>query len=237
MFNPLTKQMSVPAFWINLMYQAGFFFSNIRYQWWSSSNCPNEPIRGCEAWCKTTCQNRIVGSSWPWPVHHGYWTDTSHQDGGEKSDAPECNSNWENASFCSLSSFTLTGWESGLAAGPGRLIWDQWSFCCPVYCCGQRARPQCWQGNRFIVQFLSNLSEAQAGCRLSAVTWVQCLFLFPQVNVSGGAISLGHPIGMSGCRVLVTLLHSLQRTGGHKGVASLCIGGGMGIAMCVERVW
>lgn len=57
-----------------------------------------------------------------------------------------------------------------------------------------------------------------------------------KVNVSGGAISLGHPIGMSGCRVLVTLLHALQRTGGHKGVASLCIGGGMGIAMCVERI-
>ncbi|KAG8011352.1 Acetyl-CoA acetyltransferase [Nibea albiflora] len=55
-----------------------------------------------------------------------------------------------------------------------------------------------------------------------------------KVNVSGGAISLGHPIGMSGCRVLVTLLHALQRTGGRKGVASLCIGGGMGIAMCVE---
>lgn len=57
-----------------------------------------------------------------------------------------------------------------------------------------------------------------------------------QVNVSGGAISLGHPIGMSGCRVLVTLLHALQRTGGRKGVASLCIGGGMGIAMCLETV-
>uniref|UniRef100_A0A3P8UBF2 Acetyl-CoA acetyltransferase 2 n=2 Tax=Cynoglossus semilaevis TaxID=244447 RepID=A0A3P8UBF2_CYNSE len=57
-----------------------------------------------------------------------------------------------------------------------------------------------------------------------------------KVNVNGGAISLGHPIGMSGCRVLVTLLHSLQRTGGVKGVVSLCIGGGMGIAMCVERV-
>ncbi|XP_061602480.1 acetyl-CoA acetyltransferase, cytosolic [Cololabis saira] len=57
-----------------------------------------------------------------------------------------------------------------------------------------------------------------------------------KVNVSGGAISLGHPIGMSGCRVLVTLLHALQRTGGKKGVASLCIGGGMGVAMCVERV-
>ncbi|XP_035473410.2 acetyl-CoA acetyltransferase, cytosolic [Scophthalmus maximus] len=57
-----------------------------------------------------------------------------------------------------------------------------------------------------------------------------------KVNVNGGAISLGHPIGMSGCRVLVTLLHALQRTGGRRGVTSLCIGGGMGIAMCVERV-
>lgn len=62
------------------------------------------------------------------------------------------------------------------------------------------------------------------------------MLVSPQVNVSGGAISLGHPIGMSGCRILVTLLHALQRTGGRKGVASLCIGGGMGIAMCVERV-
>ncbi|XP_034017856.1 acetyl-CoA acetyltransferase, cytosolic [Thalassophryne amazonica] len=57
-----------------------------------------------------------------------------------------------------------------------------------------------------------------------------------KVNVSGGAIALGHPLGMSGCRVLVTLLHGLQRTGGCRGVATLCIGGGMGIAMCVERV-
>lgn len=59
--------------------------------------------------------------------------------------------------------------------------------------------------------------------------------LCSQVNVSGGAISLGHPIGMSGCRVLVTLVHALQRTGGRKGVASLCVGGGLGVAMCVER--
>ena len=56
-----------------------------------------------------------------------------------------------------------------------------------------------------------------------------------QVNVSGGAIAMGHPIGASGCRILVTLLHALQRTGRKKGVAALCIGGGMGIAMCVER--
>jgi len=55
-----------------------------------------------------------------------------------------------------------------------------------------------------------------------------------KVNVQGGAIALGHPIGASGCRILVTLLHSMQRLGKKKGVASLCIGGGMGIAICVE---
>ncbi len=56
-----------------------------------------------------------------------------------------------------------------------------------------------------------------------------------KVNVSGGAIALGHPIGASGARVLVTLLYGMQRTGAKKGLATLCIGGGMGIAMCVER--
>jgi acetyl-CoA C-acetyltransferase len=55
-----------------------------------------------------------------------------------------------------------------------------------------------------------------------------------KVNVNGGAIALGHPIGASGARVLVTLLHELQRRGGKKGLATLCIGGGMGIALCVE---
>ena len=56
-----------------------------------------------------------------------------------------------------------------------------------------------------------------------------------KVNVSGGAIALGHPIGASGARVLTTLLYGMQRTGARKGLATLCIGGGMGIAMCVER--
>jgi acetyl-CoA C-acetyltransferase len=55
------------------------------------------------------------------------------------------------------------------------------------------------------------------------------------VNVNGGAIALGHPIGASGARVLVTLLHEMQRREARKGLATLCIGGGMGIAMCVER--
>lgn len=55
------------------------------------------------------------------------------------------------------------------------------------------------------------------------------------VNVNGGAIALGHPIGASGTRVLITLLHEMQRRDVKKGLATLCIGGGMGIAMCVER--
>jgi acetyl-CoA C-acetyltransferase len=56
-----------------------------------------------------------------------------------------------------------------------------------------------------------------------------------KVNVNGGAIALGHPIGASGARVLVTLLHEMQRRGAKKGLATLCIGGGMGIAMCLQR--
>ncbi|XP_062980551.1 acetyl-CoA acetyltransferase, cytosolic isoform X1 [Elgaria multicarinata webbii] len=56
-----------------------------------------------------------------------------------------------------------------------------------------------------------------------------------KVNIEGGAIALGHPLGASGCRILVTLLYALERTGGKRGVAALCVGGGMGIAMCVER--
>jgi acetyl-CoA C-acetyltransferase len=56
-----------------------------------------------------------------------------------------------------------------------------------------------------------------------------------KVNVNGGAIALGHPIGASGCRVLVTLIHELIKRNGKKGLATLCIGGGMGIALCVER--
>ncbi|MEQ8586330.1 MAG: acetyl-CoA C-acetyltransferase [Thalassobaculaceae bacterium] len=56
-----------------------------------------------------------------------------------------------------------------------------------------------------------------------------------KVNVNGGAIALGHPIGASGARVLVTLLHEMQRRDAKKGLATLCIGGGMGVAMCLER--
>jgi acetyl-CoA C-acetyltransferase len=56
-----------------------------------------------------------------------------------------------------------------------------------------------------------------------------------KVNVNGGAIAIGHPIGASGCRILVTLLHEMQRRQSKRGIASLCIGGGMGVALTVER--
>ena len=56
-----------------------------------------------------------------------------------------------------------------------------------------------------------------------------------KINVNGGAIALGHPIGASGCRILVTLLHEMIRRDAHKGLASLCIGGGMGVALAIER--
>ena len=56
-----------------------------------------------------------------------------------------------------------------------------------------------------------------------------------KVNVNGGAIAIGHPIGASGARILVTLLHEMQRRDAKKGIASLCIGGGMGVALTIER--
>lgn len=80
---------------------------------------------------------------------------------------------------------------------------------------------------------LYELNEAFAA---QSIACVKQLGLDPnKVNVNGGAIALGHPIGASGTRVLVTLLHALERTGGKKGIASLCIGGGMGVAVAIER--
>ncbi|XP_069788264.1 acetyl-CoA acetyltransferase, cytosolic [Narcine bancroftii] len=81
-----------------------------------------------------------------------------------------------------------------------------------------------------------DLFEINEAFAAQSVAVVKELGLNPdKVNIQGGAIALGHPLGMSGCRILVTLLHALERTGGTRGVAALCIGGGMGIAMCVER--
>jgi acetyl-CoA C-acetyltransferase len=81
---------------------------------------------------------------------------------------------------------------------------------------------------------LFELNEAFA---VQALAVVQDLGLdAARVNVGGGAVALGHPIGASGARVLVTLVHHLRRSGGRYGVASLCVGGGMGVAMVVEAL-
>ncbi len=82
-----------------------------------------------------------------------------------------------------------------------------------------------------------DLFEANEAFAAQALGVVQQLELPPEkVNVNGGAIALGHPIGSSGCRILVTLLHEMNRSGKSKGVAALCVGGGMGLAVAVERV-
>ena len=81
-----------------------------------------------------------------------------------------------------------------------------------------------------------DLVEANEAFASQALAVGQELGLDPaKLNVNGGAISIGHPIGASGARVLTTLLYEMQRRDAKKGLATLCIGGGMGIAMCVER--
>ncbi|XP_014662918.1 PREDICTED: acetyl-CoA acetyltransferase, cytosolic-like, partial [Priapulus caudatus] len=79
---------------------------------------------------------------------------------------------------------------------------------------------------------LMELNEAFAAQSLAVI---RDIHVDPtKINISGGAIALGHPLGASGTRILVTLLHGMQRIGARKGVAALCVGGGMGIAICVE---
>lgn len=81
-----------------------------------------------------------------------------------------------------------------------------------------------------------DLWEANEAFAAQSLAVIDQLGLDPErVNVNGGAVALGHPIGASGARVLVTLLHEMARRDARRGVATLCIGGGMGIAMCVER--
>ncbi|MBM3512172.1 MAG: acetyl-CoA C-acetyltransferase [Alphaproteobacteria bacterium] len=80
-----------------------------------------------------------------------------------------------------------------------------------------------------------DLIEANEAFAAQSLAVCQDLGLDPtKANVNGGAIALGHPIGASGCRVLVTLLHEMKKRSARKGLATLCIGGGMGISMCVE---
>ena len=87
-----------------------------------------------------------------------------------------------------------------------------------------------WQANDLDRIEANEAFAAQAMCVNQEMGWDT-----DKVNVHGGAIALGHPIGASGCRVLVTLLHEMQRSNSQKGLATLCIGGGQGVAMAVEK--
>jgi len=81
-----------------------------------------------------------------------------------------------------------------------------------------------------------DLVEANEAFAAQSCAVVRDLGLNPEiVNVNGGAIAIGHPIGASGARVLTTLLYEMQRRDAKRGLATLCIGGGMGVALCVER--
>jgi acetyl-CoA C-acetyltransferase len=82
-----------------------------------------------------------------------------------------------------------------------------------------------------------DLIESNEAFAAQSLCVVRELGLDPEkVNVNGGAIAIGHPIGASGARILTTLLHEMSRTDAKKGLATLCVGGGMGVAMCVEKV-
>jgi acetyl-CoA C-acetyltransferase len=82
-----------------------------------------------------------------------------------------------------------------------------------------------------------DLVESNEAFAAQSLSVVRELGLDPaKTNVNGGAIAIGHPIGASGARILTTLLHEMQRSGAKKGAATLCVGGGMGVAMCLEAV-
>jgi acetyl-CoA C-acetyltransferase len=82
-----------------------------------------------------------------------------------------------------------------------------------------------------------DLVESNEAFAAQSICVVRDLGLDPaKVNVNGGAIAIGHPIGASGARILTTLVHEMKRSGASKGLATLCVGGGMGVAMCIEQV-
>lgn len=100
----------------------------------------------------------------------------------------------------------------------------------PVFATRKALERAGWQVGDVDLFELNEAFAAQA-CAVNKVLGIDTA----KVNVNGGAVALGHPIGASGCRVLVTLLHEMQRRDAKKGLAALCIGGGMGVALVVER--
>ena len=100
----------------------------------------------------------------------------------------------------------------------------------PVFATRKALQRAGWSVGEVDLFELNEAFAAQA-CAVNQVLGIDAA----KVNVNGGAIAIGHPIGASGCRVLVTLLHEMQRRDAKKGLAALCIGGGMGVALAVER--
>ena len=95
----------------------------------------------------------------------------------------------------------------------------------------RRALARCgWTADQLDLMEINEAFAAQACAVNQEMGWDTS-----KINVNGGAIAIGHPIGASGCRILVSLLYEMQRRDAKKGLASLCIGGGMGVALCVER--
>ena len=87
-----------------------------------------------------------------------------------------------------------------------------------------------WKASELDLMEINEAFAAQACAVNKEMGWDTA-----KINVNGGAIAIGHPIGASGCRILVTLIHEMIRRDAHKGLASLCIGGGMGVALAIER--
>ena len=100
----------------------------------------------------------------------------------------------------------------------------------PIYAVKKALKNAGWGINDLDLIEANEAFAAQALAVSSELGWDM-----EKVNVNGGAIALGHPIGASGARVLVTLIHELIKQNKSRGIATLCIGGGQGIAMCIER--
>ena len=100
----------------------------------------------------------------------------------------------------------------------------------PVHAARKALDKASWTAKELDLMEINEAFAAQAAAVNQEMQWDTS-----KINVNGGAIALGHPIGASGCRILVSLLHEMQKRDAHKGLAALCIGGGMGVALAVER--
>ncbi len=100
----------------------------------------------------------------------------------------------------------------------------------PVHAARKALDKASWTAKELDLMEINEAFAAQAAAVNQEMHWDTS-----KINVNGGAIALGHPIGASGCRILVSLLHEMQKRDAHKGLAALCIGGGMGVALAVER--